>query len=298
MEVTVEIREDPPEEIAKSSLPARAKYRWVAEDVQTQHSLFRWSRVLKSWLNCIPVFERGARRNIVALERVNAIDCVCHGQEGASEGFSICICAIPHSSLRKEKVAKAKNVGNTEVPNLQDPLVEVHIHGGTKRKADVPTKQGGGKDVKRVRAALLGPRSSSGANKPKAELTELPETTVRRNIDIKLSKSLVNSIDNIKPNAMVNAMLQFSSKALILGRMGQIIQEHINDFQKGLRQVAFFHNDIDMSDTKFDVNKDVVDGQLVNEVDSSPEEEAKKVADEVVVNTDEAASVEVHVDKI
>ena len=42
----------------------------------------------------------------------------------------------------------------------------------------------------------------------------------------------------------------------------------------------------------------MVDGQLVNEADSSLEEEAEKMADEVVVNTDEAAAVEVHVDKM
>jgi len=68
---------------------------------------------------------------------------------------------------------------------------------------------------------------------------------------------------------------------------GQIIQEHINGFQKGLRQVAFFHKDIDVSDAKFDKNKDVVGGQLVNEVDSSLEEEAEKVAEELVVHTEE-----------
>jgi len=30
-------------------------------------------------------------------------------------------------ALRKEKAAKAKSVENTKVPNLQDPLVEVHV---------------------------------------------------------------------------------------------------------------------------------------------------------------------------
>jgi len=59
---------------------------------------------------------------------------------------------------------------------------------------------------------------------------------------------------------------------------GCIIQEHVNGFQKGVRQVAFFCQDINAADTRFDVNKDVVDGQLVNEVESSPEEEAKKEA--------------------
>jgi len=87
MEVTTETRKDPSEEIAESSLPARAEYGWVAEDVRTQHSLFIWSQLLKSWLNCIPVLERSVQRDIVALERVSAIDCICHGQEGAFEEF-------------------------------------------------------------------------------------------------------------------------------------------------------------------------------------------------------------------
>jgi len=59
----------------------------VAEDVRTQYLLFRWSRLLKSWLNCILIFERGARKDIVALERVSVVDCVCHGQEGDTEKF-------------------------------------------------------------------------------------------------------------------------------------------------------------------------------------------------------------------
>ncbi|QCD96372.1 hypothetical protein DEO72_LG6g1074 [Vigna unguiculata] len=105
-------------------------------------------------------------------------------------------------ALRKEKAVKAKYARNTEVSNLQDPLVEVHVHGSSKRKAEVPTKQGGGKDVKRVRATLLGLGSSSGVTKPEVGLIELPETTVRRDIDINLLESLVNSIDNMELNAM------------------------------------------------------------------------------------------------
>ena len=73
--------------MAQSNWPVKAGYEWVAEEVRTQYSLFRWSRLLKLWLNCVPVFERGARKDIVALERVNAIDCVCHGREGATEEF-------------------------------------------------------------------------------------------------------------------------------------------------------------------------------------------------------------------
>ncbi|QCD83430.1 hypothetical protein DEO72_LG2g3774 [Vigna unguiculata] len=66
-------------------------------------------------------------------------------------------------SLRKEMAAKAKVAGKTDVPNLQESMVEVHVHGGTKRKAELPPRHDKGKDVKRVRAALLRMGSASGA---------------------------------------------------------------------------------------------------------------------------------------
>jgi len=50
-------------------------------------------------------------------------------------------------ALRKEKAVKAKVARNTEVPNLQESLVEVDVHGGTKRKAKLSARPGRGKDV-------------------------------------------------------------------------------------------------------------------------------------------------------
>jgi len=47
-----------------------------------------------------------------------------------------------------------------------------------------------------------------------------------------------------------------------------IIQEHINGFQKGVQQTEFFVKDVDVSDLRFDVNKDVVDGKLVSEAEA------------------------------
>ena len=38
--------------------------------------------------------------------------------------------------------------------------------------------------------------------------------------------------------------------------------------------MAFFYKDVDVSDVQFDVNKDVVDGLLMDEAESSPEEDA------------------------
>ena len=71
------------------------------------------------------------------------------------------------------------------------------MHGGTKRKAELPARPGKGKDVKKARAALLGPGSSSGGKGPKAGLIELSETVVRLDIEINMSKTLINSIDNM-----------------------------------------------------------------------------------------------------
>jgi len=75
-----------------------------------------------------------------------------------------------------------------------------------------------------------------------------------------------------------------------------ITQEHISDFKKGLRQAAFFHTEVNVTDVKFDVNKDVIDGRLVNEDEGSAGEEAEarveeKVAEEVneVVDVGEVA---------
>jgi len=62
-----------------------------------------------------------------------------------------------------------------------------------------------------------------------------------------------------------------------------IIQEHINEFQKGVRQAAFFCKEVDVANLRFDVNKDVVDDQLINEAESNPEEKVEKtMADEDV----------------
>jgi len=58
-------------------------------------------------------------------------------------------------TLRTERAKKSSNAGNTKVPNLQEPLVEVRVHGGSKRKASILVQQGVGKDLKKVRFVLL-----------------------------------------------------------------------------------------------------------------------------------------------
>jgi len=87
METITEVREDPFEEIAKSSWSSKAGYDWVATDDRNQSSLFRWSCLLNSWLNYTPVIVKGVDRGIVSLERVSAVERICHGQEGAADKF-------------------------------------------------------------------------------------------------------------------------------------------------------------------------------------------------------------------
>ncbi|QCE11232.1 hypothetical protein DEO72_LG10g2465 [Vigna unguiculata] len=47
---------------------------------------------------------------------------------------------------------------------------------------------------------------------------------------------------------------------------------------KILRQAAFFYKDVDVGDVRFDVNKDVVDGMLVDEVETSSQGDEGKLA--------------------
>jgi len=121
-------------------------------------------------------------------------------------------------SLRKEMAAKAKAAGKTNVPNLQESVVEVHVHGGTKRKAELPPRHGKGKDVKRVRAALLGTGSASGAGSASGEkglesgLIELPEISVRKDIAINLPNTIVNSIDSMDADHIVRTMWSLEAK--------------------------------------------------------------------------------------
>ena len=59
---------------------------------------------------------------------------------------------------------------------------------------------------------------------------------------------------------------------------------------EGVTADGLFFKDVDASDVRFDVNKDVVDGLLVDEAESSPEEDAGKTVDaeQADVNPDDA----------
>ena len=101
MEMITEVREDPLEEIAESSWPAKVGYDWVAADVRNQSSLFRWSRLLNLWMNCTSVIGMDVDRDIVSLERVSVVERVSHGQEGvANKFFYIYMCHFSQLHVR------------------------------------------------------------------------------------------------------------------------------------------------------------------------------------------------------
>jgi len=133
-------------------------------------------------------------------------------------------------SLCKEHNEKAKNMGNTKVPNLQEPLVEVRVNGISKRKTSIHIQKGIGKDMKRVNAKLLGSGLTSRIKKLEACLRELPETLVRRDIEINLPEAVISSINNMEHNAMIKAMSEFNNKALILGcRVGNLLDKELKE---------------------------------------------------------------------
>jgi len=71
-----------------------------------------------------------------------------------------------------------------------------------------------------------------------------------------------------------------------------IIQEHINGFQKGVRQASFFYENVDGNDARFDVNKDVIDGVLIDEAESSLEGDGVKDAVDADVGGNEVVTEE------
>jgi len=131
---------------------------------------------------------------------------------------------------------KAKTAGKTDVPNLQESVVEVHVHGGTKRKAELPPRAGKGKHMKKVRAFLLGTGSASGAGSasgvkgPKFGLIELPKISVWKDIAINLPDTIINSIDGMKADHIVRTMMEFGSKALILSHcVGSLYRREVKE---------------------------------------------------------------------
>jgi len=106
IEVEREVHEDPANEHAESLWPRRGGYEWVAEGVRSCSSKYRWSRLLRSWMNSIYLFERGANPSMVAIERVSAMEAVCHGREGLEgDFFYMYACMFTMGVLRLLNVA-------------------------------------------------------------------------------------------------------------------------------------------------------------------------------------------------
>jgi len=84
--------------------------------------------------------------------------------------------------------------------------------------------------MKKVRAVMMGAGSASGVKGPEAGLIELPETTVQKDIEINVLESLMDSIDNMEPKALVKALVEFSSKTLLFSRrVGSLYERELKE---------------------------------------------------------------------
>jgi len=93
MEIVREVREDPPEELEESNWPVKGGYGWVAVDVRDQSSLFRWSRLLNSWLNCTPVISKGVSGVLFLWRGLVLLTGYAMGRRRLPKSVSTCICA-------------------------------------------------------------------------------------------------------------------------------------------------------------------------------------------------------------
>ena len=108
--------------------------------------------------------------------------------------------------------------------------MEVHVHGGTKRKVELPPRPGKGKDVNKVRAVLLGAGSANGEKGLESGLIELPKISVRKDIAINLPDTIINSIYSMEADHIVRTMVEFGSKALILSRrVGSLYRRELKE---------------------------------------------------------------------
>ena len=61
-------------------------------------------------------------------------------------------------------------------------------------------------------------------------MIELPKTSVRKDIDINLPETVINSIDSMELDHLVRTMVEFGSKALILScRVGSLYRLEVKE---------------------------------------------------------------------
>ena len=316
----------------ESNWPAKGDYGWAATDIRDISSLFRWSRLLNSWLNCTPVISKGVSGDIVSLERVSVVDRVCHGQEGATEKFFymyMCHFSQLHVRLPLDDftmgVLRALNVAPTQLhPNswayLQafcilckslylepTPYAFLYFYDTRPRRPATWLSLISRPSINRLDKLEEKEVKEVGELQGKVDKLEEEKTTLEKakegweaerkrlatwkvrclDSEEKLNKHIVEleeDYDDLKDkyDGAVGELDDLKNR---------IIQEHINGFEKGLRQAAFFHQDVDVTDSKFDVNKDVVDGKLVKEDESSADEEVEEKAAKEEKKVDDAAEV-------
>ncbi|QCE03846.1 hypothetical protein DEO72_LG8g1875 [Vigna unguiculata] len=221
MDMVTKVREDPLEEIVKSSWQAKAGYEWVAADVRNQSSLFRWSRLLKSWLNCTPIVWRDVRRDIVSLEQAFLYFYDTRPRHPTT-WFSL----VSRSSINR------LDTFTQSFKHFKDGFFKLVV------------KESG-------RPYFY---NDDGSTKFPFSWTDYPWLYK----DMKIERLSVEDKEVVETLMKFNDRLP--SKGLI--RVYNLVHPIVD-----IEVISF---------PRFDVNKDVVDGELVSKAGSCPEEEAKK----------------------
>ncbi|QCD86992.1 hypothetical protein DEO72_LG3g1523 [Vigna unguiculata] len=275
----------PPEEIAKSSLLEKVEYEWVAPEISSH-----WNGL--TLLSAFAMIKEGQNRGI------SMLDTFSQSFKHFKDNFFKVVVKEPGRSYfynedgstkfpfwLTDNPRRFKGMKKGELSTVDREVVEILGRFSNK----LPTKG-------LVRVYLL--------VHPVVDLEELLETFVCRDIDINLAKAIISSIDNMRPNAMIKSMLKFNSKTLMLGRIEDnkelkekyadieieledlkkyIIQEHINGFNIGLRHATSFCKEVDASHPNCDINKDIIDGRLVDEEEMSADQSVEEPEGEMLI---------------
>ncbi|KAG2395437.1 uncharacterized protein HKW66_Vig0071870 [Vigna angularis] len=274
------------------------------------------------------------------------------------------------TELRMQVEKMAKEVGRTDVPNLQQPETDIYHPGFDKKILELERGRGVGKERKRLRATILDEgkdkdgvaRLSTEFREGAFDISELEGPLIRmhKGVSIELGGHERKVINDSDPEILFRGLLEFQTRALVLSRrvvhmarkelkgeskmklardlivernvreeehrfwahekkklenekkllekevqrmkswkagcleaekkvrkLNAFLKEYVEEvtkddlqhlynfvsnahrkgFQKGIRQANFLYKEVSTTDFRFDVNKDIFDGRMLDDIE-------------------------------